>query len=342
MKQLRLANETDEMDRPAFSGSVDEITTAQLFHLYMSKHANVNTRAPHESKALYRRYFARFARKPIATITRFELLKWHRDIGTKHGKTAANRALELFSAIFNIGLNWDLITSRNPATGVSKFKLPKRDRFLQAHELPKFLNSLNNLKNGTLRDFLLLCLWTGARRSNVQIMRWNEIDWAREVWRIKMTKNGEPQHLPLSSKALEILQRRYHTARGQWVLPSPTKRGPIGCNSRQWEKILNDADISDLRVHDLRRTLASWEAITGASLPIIAQTLNHKDYQSTAIYARLNVEPVRKAMDIAINAMLEYCPKNELAKSPLKSPGKQRVKMPLEVAKRNLISELTM
>ncbi len=337
MKQLRLASSDDQIESPDFRGKVNEITTGNLFHLYMSKHANVNTRAPQESQALFRRYFARFAQKPITTITKFELVRWHHDIGEKHGRTAANRALELFSAIFNIGLQWDLIVdARNPTTGVTKYRLPKRDRFLQAHELPRFLRALEDLENKTLRDFLLLCLWTGARRTNVQMMKWNEIDWSRKVWRIPLTKNGEPQQLPLSSKALEVLERRFKISRNQWVLPSPTKRGPIGCSSRQWEKILTSANITDLRVHDLRRTLAAWEAITGASLPIIAQTLNHKDFQSTAIYARLNVEPVRAAMDKAIDAMLGSC-----ADDIQTAPTKQRVRMPLHMVKQSMISKYT-
>lgn len=63
------------------------------------------------------------------------------------------------------------------------------------------------------------------------------------------------------------------------------------------------SEIKGLRLHDLRRTLGSWQAATGASLPIIGKTLNHKSPVSTAIYARLSVEPVRKALEAANAAM---------------------------------------
>lgn len=62
-------------------------------------------------------------------------------------------------------------------------------------------------------------------------------------------------------------------------------------------------DITDLRIHDLRRTLGSWQAKTGASLPIIGKSLNHKTQQATAIYARLDLDPVRQSFDIATQAM---------------------------------------
>ncbi|TKD44231.1 tyrosine-type recombinase/integrase [Azotobacter chroococcum] len=66
-----------------------------------------------------------------------------------------------------------------------------------------------------------------------------------------------------------------------------------------------DYDMTDLRIHDLRRTLGSWQAKTGASLAIIGKSLNHKTHQATAIYARLDLDPVRQSVETATRAMLE-------------------------------------
>ena len=63
--------------------------------------------------------------------------------------------------------------------------------------------------------------------------------------------------------------------------------------------------MTDLRIHDLRRTLGSWQAKTGASLAIIGKSLNHKTHQATAIYARLDLDPVRQSVNTATQAMLE-------------------------------------
>lgn len=63
------------------------------------------------------------------------------------------------------------------------------------------------------------------------------------------------------------------------------------------------ARLSDLRIHDLRRTLGSWQARHGASLVIIGKSLGHKDLASTAIYSRLNLDPVRDSMMTATRAM---------------------------------------
>lgn len=61
--------------------------------------------------------------------------------------------------------------------------------------------------------------------------------------------------------------------------------------------------IADLRLHDLRRSLGSWQAATGANLSIIGKSLGHKNVSTTAIYARLNLDPVRDAMHRATSAM---------------------------------------
>jgi len=64
-------------------------------------------------------------------------------------------------------------------------------------------------------------------------------------------------------------------------------------------------DMSDLRIHDLRRSLGSWQAKTGASMAIIGKSLNHRSTQTTAIYARLDLDPVRASVNSATAAMME-------------------------------------
>ena len=63
--------------------------------------------------------------------------------------------------------------------------------------------------------------------------------------------------------------------------------------------------ITDLRIHDLRRTLGSWQAKQGASLAIIGKSLNHKSQAATAIYARLDLDPVRASVNSATAAIME-------------------------------------
>ena len=66
-----------------------------------------------------------------------------------------------------------------------------------------------------------------------------------------------------------------------------------------FERVKKRIGVYDIRMHDLRRTLGSYMAISGISLPIIGKALNHKSQVLTAIYARLSHDPVIDAVNIA-------------------------------------------
>src|SRR5205807_10152187 len=64
-------------------------------------------------------------------------------------------------------------------------------------ELPRVFAALAGEPNTAFADFFLLALLTGARRANVRMMRWSDLDLAQGVWRIPRTKNDESQDVPL-------------------------------------------------------------------------------------------------------------------------------------------------
>jgi integrase len=74
--------------------------------------------------------------------------------------------------------------------------------------------------------------------------------------------------------------------------------------AKQLRVKMDGARLEDVRIHDLRRTLGSWQARTGASMVIIGKSLGHKSQQATAVYARLDLDPVRESMERATSAML--------------------------------------
>jgi len=106
----------------------------------------------------------------------------------------------------------------------------------------------------------------------------------------------------------------------QFVFPSPkSKTGHLVNPNRSWKSLKISAKLKDMRLHDLRRTMGSWQAKTGASLLVIGKSLNHKDPKATAIYARLDMEPVRDSMTTAASAIFEaggVKPKGEVVNLP--------------------------
>lgn len=226
------------------------------------------------------------------------------------GETTANQALALIRTLYR----WAAAPQRgyfsgvNPATGHEMFAKVERDRFLGPEELAPFFKALASEPSQTMRDFILLALLTGARRSNVAAMAWADVDLDRAEWRVagELMKNGEPQTITLAPEAVSILKSRNESAKSDFVFPSQkAKSGHIEDPRKAWERVLRASGLSDLRLHDLRRTLGSWQARTGASMLLIGKSLNHKDAASTAIYARLDLDPVRQSVERATSAMFE-------------------------------------
>ena len=205
--------------------------------------------------------------------------------------------------MFGYATEKKLFKGTNPAQGIKKFYENTRDRFLQSDELPAFFKSLAEEQNDTLRDYFLISLLTGARRSNVQEMQWSQIHLERGEWRIPITKNGDSQTVTLTHEVVEILRARQGT-NTTWVFPGTGVTGHLVEPKKSWKRVLERAGIANLRIHDLRRTLGSWQAKTGASLVIVGKSLNHKSPSTTAIYARLDLDPVRESVDRATGAML--------------------------------------
>lgn len=180
-----------------------------------------------------------------------------------------------------------------------------RDRFLSGEELARFFEALDLTENPAFKDFILLSLFTGARKSNVLSMRWKDIDFERNVWKIpgELSKNGEPMQIPLGPDVLDILWRRRAETSSVFVLPGPGAKGHYTTPTHAWQTLLRRARLEDFRIHDLRRSMGSWMTIQGTSLPIVGKALGQKTSQATGIYARLNLDPVRAAMEQAVEAM---------------------------------------
>lgn len=248
-------------------------------------------------------YLGKWSKRKLSQFKDTDFGKLHAEIGKEH-PTTANRVIAMASSLFGYAAERKLFKGANPAHGIKKYPETKRERFLQSHELPAFFKALAEEANDTLRDYFLISLLTGARRSNVQEMQWNQINFDRAEWRIPTTKNGEPQTVTLSAEAVEILRNRQDGNAGAWVFPGLGASGHLVEPKKAWRRVLDRAGIDDLRIHDLRRTLGSWQAKTGASLAIVGKSLNHKSPSTTAIYARLDLDPVRESVDRATGAML--------------------------------------
>jgi len=294
-----------------------EQTMAGLWEFWLA-HAKQRKKAKSwgEDERQYNSFLKAWANRRLSTIRKADVQALHAKIGAGYqervkGKTiqrggiyAANRLLALLRSMFNKAPDMGF-RGPNPTSGIKKFPEEKRDRFLHGDDLKRFFASLAEEENTLLQHFFLLLLLTGARRSNLQSMAWRDVDFAAATWRIPETKSGLPVVVPLTPIALAVLRERKEAAAGsEWVFPSHGRQGHIVEPKSAWKRIIQRAGLVDVRPHDLRRSLGSWMAIGGASLPLIGKMLGHTQPSTTAIYARLSVDPVRQAATKAEGDML--------------------------------------
>jgi len=300
----------------------EELTLAELADFYFDQYAANRCRTAPVMKQDFNRWFATELPIKLSKIDTYLIQVRINKLASDGHIHRANKALNLIRAI----LNWALrkgFCQANPATKVDNFKVQSRERFIQPDEFPKLLMSINDYPDERIRDFLHLCLYTGARCGKILSMRWEDINLQLGTWLIATGKNGESQTISLSDAALEVLERRYRN-RGliPWVLPGGrSARRPttehLAEPKKAWAIIRNKAGLTDLRIHDLRRTLASFMVITGASTPIIQKQLGHKSMAAAAIYQRVNNQPVKIAADQAIKVMRQLA--EETAKTKITS-----------------------
>ena len=280
-----------------------ELLFGELFEEYLERHSKPKKKTWTEDLDKYKNHIEKpLGKRKLSEIDRAAISLIHSNVTKAGYPIAANRILALISSVFGWAISAGL-WENNPAIGIRRNKEKSRDRFIQSDELPRFFQALSEETNGTVRDYILISLLTGARRSNVCSMKWQDINFERAEWRIEATKNDTPQTVTLSPEAIEVLQNR-KSDDSEFVFPGSGKSGHLQEPRKGWERILKSAGIKDLRLHDLRRTLGSWQAKTGASLAIIGKSLNHKNQNTTAIYARLDLDPVRDSVNTATSAML--------------------------------------
>jgi integrase len=275
----------------------NEKTLDDLYHIFYQRHAKERNKDPSVFKMNYRLYISKLGHKRLSTITRKMVIDHHNALkGAISGRTA-NIMLAYLKSMFNRAIEWDEFEGVNPTNGIRKFKEVARSRFLSAGERVKFIDEVNKLDDVIMRSFFLLLLYTGQRKSNVLSMAWADVDIDSKVWIIPETKTDTNFRAVLSSKAINILKELDPLKINDYVLPSFGKSGHLIEPKKAFKKILNNAEIPNFRLHDLRRTFASMLSEQGVNEFVIRDLLGHKTLDMTAIYARSNHDIKNEAVN---------------------------------------------
>jgi integrase len=215
------------------------------------------------------------------------------------GRTESNRVQALLSVMFECGRDWGLVgeTHPNPAHRIKRYRETPRMRFITDDELPALFTALDAEPNPHARAAVELALLTGCRRGELEGLQWSNVDLSGRMLRLGITKNGKPHHVPLSTRASEVLAGLPRFVGNPHVFPSATAPKKALDISGAWQRIRERAGLSDVSFHDLRRSAGSHMASAGVGLGVIGAMLNHASTSTTAIYARITNTAVRDAVE---------------------------------------------
>lgn len=252
--------------------------------------------------------------KPIAEITRADVDAFHRALAKTPFR--ANRAVALLSKLMTLAEMWEWgDQGTNPCRYVKKNKERNRERFLSVAELSRIGEAMRELvQEGDIwpdmANAFTLLLLTGARKNEVLTCRWTWVSLENSLIALPDSKTGQ-KSIFLSEQAVQILrmqQKQSRDPQSPFVFPGLRKGQCLVNISKPWARICEQAEVENVRIHDLRHTAASIAVGEGVSLPIIGRLLGHSQPQTTARYAHVDSDPAviaANAIGVIISGTLE-------------------------------------
>ena len=227
---------------------------------------------------------------PMLIEHRDKLLKKGRHV-EKRTPSTANRYMTALSTCFTMAVNeWEWV-AEHPMQKIAKLPEPRgRVRFLSDEERERLLKACEEVDRERLYLLVVLALSTGARHGELRNLRWENVDFKRNVIVLHDTKNKERRVLPLAHHALDLITECHRNRNVATPLVFPMQGAPLKpWRSRyHWLQALEKAELTDFRFHDLRHSAASYLAMNGASLAEIAEVLGHKTLAMVKRYAHLS------------------------------------------------------
>ena len=284
-----------------------------LFHDFVAgtwKEAHFEGYKPSTKKGVRQQLVAQllpaFGAKPLNRIGEAGIRRWF-DRYSRTAPGGANRTLDMLRQILNFAIACGHIES-NPATGIAFNRRPKLTRFLSREELGRLHAALGRHacgKSGRQQaDIIRLLLFTGCRKGEIMSLRWSEIH--DDALVLADSKTG-PRTAPLNRQARAVLDRQPRTG-GPFVFPSPL--GPSRPRSSDlplWYRVRREAGLEDVRLHDLRHTMASHAVMNGVPVPVVSRLLGHSNVRMTFRYAHLADRDVEAAAERIGTAVARIC-----------------------------------
>jgi integrase len=231
-----------------------------------------------------------FGKKLIANIERKDIIGFKDTMS--HVKGNCTKCLRLLSVAFNQAELWEYIPANtNPCRGVPKTPDKMMERFLSIDELTRLEKTLEARETlalaspYTINAFRLI-IYTGCRLGEVLSLKWEDVDLPNNCLRLKDSKTGK-RTIPLNEHAIRIISNVQKQADNHYVFCGKKPGTHLVAVQKIWERIRKQAGISDVRIHDLRHSFASFMIMNGLNIFEVSKLLGHADIKTTMRYAHL-------------------------------------------------------
>ena len=237
-----------------------------------------------------------FAGRQIADIDRKDVANWFASL--RATPVAADRSMPVLSVIMREAEVMGLRPKRsNPCLGFRRYRRKGRERFLSDDEIRRLSARLSAHEGRHPEQVAIvrLLLLTGCRKG--EILTLHRSDYREGHLFLRDSKTG-PRTVWLSEPARRVLDRLPRATR--WMFPAPHAGRPRGAEwlDRFWRKLRAEADLEDVRLHDLRHTYASIALREGETVLAIGRLLGHASSETTLKYAHFGDAMALQAAEI--------------------------------------------
>jgi len=233
----------------------------------------------------------------VDELTRDEIQNARLAIAEQRGNVTANRWLSSVRTCLEEAVARGHLRG-NPASGIKRLREgPPRQRILDDLEMARLRKAVAEYPNPHVRCAFWLLIGTGARRGEVLNARWEDLHLEQATWRLPDPKSGTPQTILLSDAVVAVLRATPRVHASPWLIPSTRDPQKHKCDLfREWKTLRDEAVISGVVIHDLRRTFGARIART-AGLHIAQKLLRHSDIKITeSVYAPIDESSLREAL----------------------------------------------
>jgi integrase len=240
-------------------------------------------------------------RHRISDVLRADVGGFHHDLRDRPYQ--ANSALGVLSKMMNVAEEWGLRPDgSNPCRHVKKYRELKRERYLTREELQRLGAVLDDDQTKEIESPFAIAaigmlVLTGARLNEILTLRWEYVDLENGVLRLPDSKTGA-KLIYLNPTAMQLLRTMPRMQDNPHVIAGEKPGAHLVELQKPWRRMRAKANLSDVRIHDLRHSFASVAAGTGMSLPMIGKLLGHTQASTTQRYAHLAADPVRAASNL--------------------------------------------